>query len=86
MNDYKLEQDKQFFKTVNERSLQLKTNIEKDNIWIKEAGFLLRETKHHLILCSGWQIEGVHTEEQWCNVHKIPKTWIRKRKTLMIVN
>jgi hypothetical protein len=64
---------------------KLKTCIENDNVWIKESGFVLRETKHHLILCTGWQIRGDYTEEQWCNVHKIPKTWIRKRKILMEV-
>ena len=63
----------------------LKEKIEDQNLWIKEVGWLVRETKYHLILCTAWQVEDKYTQEQWLNVHKIPKTWIRKRETLKCV-
>jgi len=63
-------------------NLRLKEEIEKRDFIIKETGIVLRETKKYLILCSGWIPEDEFREEQFCNVHKIPKTWIRKRKTL----
>lgn len=49
---------------------------------IREAGWLIRETPRYLIIATSWKPEDENTDEQFCNLHKIPKTWIRKRKIL----
>ena len=60
--------------------------VERASEWmIKEAGWVIHEDKHNLIIATSYKPADEYTEEQYCNLHKIPKTWIRKRKTLMII-
>ena len=49
---------------------------------IREAGWLIRETKEHLIFATGYRPEDEWQDRQYVNLHRIPKTWVRKRKNL----
>ena len=51
---------------------------------IKEAGWLIKETKEYLVFATSWKPDDEFTEAQYCNLHKIPKTWIRYRKELKV--
>jgi len=49
--------------------------------WIvKNIGWVVKETKDYILL-AGKYSEG---SEEWGLVHKIPKTWIKTRKTIKI--
>lgn len=49
---------------------------------ICEAGWIVKETKEYICFASGWKPADPFTEEQFVNLHKVPKTWIRRRKAL----
>lgn len=51
---------------------------------IRECGWLIKETKEYVVFATGWKIEDENCHEKFCSMHKIPKTWIRKRKLLKI--
>jgi len=51
---------------------------------IRETGWVIKETKEYICLASTWKPEDEYTDEKFMNLHKIPKTWIRKRKTLKV--
>lgn len=56
-----------------------------DASWIvKECGWLIEETDKYIVFASGWKTADEYTSEQFVNLHKIPKTWIIKRKELKI--
>jgi len=49
--------------------------------WIvREVGWLLKDSKEMIVIASGWN----KYEDKFVNLHKIPKTWIRKRKILKV--
>lgn len=53
---------------------------------VKECGFILKEDKHHLFLVNrkaDTRYDGDGSLE-YGGLHKIPKTWIRKRKAISI--
>ena len=50
--------------------------------YIKTAGWLVEETKEHIVIAEDWKVGDDYTEEQFCNLHKIPKTWVKNRKNL----
>lgn len=50
---------------------------------VKEAGWLLRETKEYILIASGWKPKDDWIDDKFVNLHKIPKTWILKRKNLI---
>ena len=52
---------------------------------VRQAGFLVKETKKFLVFAGAWKPENKYDDEQFTDVHKIPKTWIRNRKTLTTV-
>lgn len=57
----------------------------KESDWyIRECGWLIEETKEHIVLAGSWKPEDEYTEEQFSLLKKIPKTWIRKRKEIKI--
>lgn len=51
---------------------------------IRSAGWLVEETDEYIIIALGWKPEDDFTCEQFVNLHKIPRTWIRKRKALKV--
>jgi len=51
---------------------------------IKESGYVVDETKEYICLASRYKSEDSNTEEQFGGLQKIPKTWIKKRKTIII--
>lgn len=63
---------------------ELEWFVEDADAWlVREAGWLISETKRYIIIATSYKPADEYTDEQFCNLHKIPKTWIRKRKTLM---
>lgn len=56
----------------------------KDDDWIiKQAAFLVKETKEYLLLVSKLNAHPDHEDEPMIRgLIKIPKTWIRKRVVL----
>lgn len=48
---------------------------------IKQAAFLLQETDEFILIASQYN-EQQETESRFSNLHKIPKTWIKKRVDL----
>lgn len=53
--------------------------------WIHECGWIVKETREYLVFASGYNPESEFSDEQFVNLHKIPKTWIRKRRTIKIL-
>lgn len=48
---------------------------------IKQSGFLLMETKEYILMASKYNPHS-QGDDMFFGLHKIPKTWIRKRKNL----
>ena len=63
---------------------ELKKCVLDSDIWTSTVGFLIRKTKKELIVCTTWQPESEVdlVEERFCNIHKIPMTWIRNYMVL----
>lgn len=51
---------------------------------IKSIGWVVEETPEYLVLALGYSDESPHGEDMFLDVHKIPKTWIRKRRVVKI--
>lgn len=49
---------------------------------IKQVGWILKETEEYILLTGQIKPDDYFTEEQYGHIQKIPKTWIRKRKTI----
>ena len=50
---------------------------------VRQAGFLVKETKKFVVFAGSWQPETKHSSAKFTNIHKIPKAWIRNRRNLM---
>lgn len=50
--------------------------------FVNHVGWVIRETKKYIVLAGSQVEKDGHGDEQWGNLQKIPKTWIRKRKIL----
>jgi len=46
---------------------------------IHETGFLIEENKRFILLAGGFKPADDWVDIKYVNLHKIPKTWIRKR-------
>ena len=54
---------------------------------IREGGWLLKETKHYLVIAANiGESLNDRTDNQFNGVSRIPKTWIRKRITLLTMD
>ncbi len=53
-----------------------------DDWVIKQSGFLIEENKKYIILASKYNPQE-YTENKFSEITKIPKTWIKKRKTII---
>jgi hypothetical protein len=51
---------------------------EEDQWLVKNVGWIIKETKEYLVLSSKYSEE----TKEFGLLHKIPKTWVRKRKEL----
>ena len=51
---------------------------------IKECGWVVEETKEFIVFATSWKPSDEWSEEKLGSLHKIPKTWIRKRKVLAL--
>lgn len=56
-----------------------------DDWIVRSGGWLIKETKEYILLALSWNPQNQYEENQFGNLHKIPKTWIKKRKTLMTI-
>jgi len=52
----------------------------KKNFIVRETGYVYDENDKYLVIASQYAPES----EQYGNITKIPKTWIRKRKTIKL--
>ena len=65
----------------------LDRNVMKDAVCdyeaiVRQSGFLIEETKKYIIVAGSWKPAHKYGDEEFSGIHKIPKTWIRNRKTL----
>lgn len=51
---------------------------------IKECGWIIKETDKYIVFATSYKPADEWSEEKFCSLHKIPKTWIRERKALKI--
>lgn len=59
---------------------------EGDDYYVRQTGFIIKETKRYLLLAGHYNITETGGEkfESLGQIIKIPKTWIRKRKEIKI--
>lgn len=57
-----------------------------DDYWVEEVGWILKETKEYILFCSkkSTTTNRVNNIVQYGNLLRVPKPWIRKRKTLKV--
>ena len=53
-----------------------------ENWQVVSIGWILKETKEYILLCSKKSMETEYTEAQYGSMFKIPTTWIRERRKL----
>jgi hypothetical protein len=54
------------------------------SIWIiKQTGWMIRETQKYFVIADKYNPQGEH-EDQYADLTKIPKTWILKKKRIVI--
>jgi hypothetical protein len=51
---------------------------------IKECGWLVEENKRQIVIGTALKEKTDYWDKQILNLHKIPKTWIKKRKILKV--
>jgi hypothetical protein len=58
---------------------ELKAVVEDVDLWCHTTGFLIKKTKKFLMICTTWQPDNSphRVVEKFCNIHKIPMSWIR---------
>jgi hypothetical protein len=58
---------------------ELKAVIDDVDMWTHTVGFLIKKTKREIIVCTTWQPKNEchRMEEKFCNIHKIPTSWVR---------
>jgi hypothetical protein len=63
---------------------ELKRVVEDTELWVHTVGFLVKRTQRELIVCTTWQPgnDAHRVQEKFCNLHKIPMTWIRNYRVL----
>ena len=59
-------------------------NVAEDWGYCKQVGWLIRESKTSIVVAGRLIPKTKFNEEQWGDLQKIPKTWIKKRKILKI--
>ena len=52
------------------------------NFYVIEAGFILEENEKYILFVNAINRQDTYKISQFRPLNKIPKTWIRKRKTL----
>ena len=58
--------------------------VKDDVAFCKNVGWILRETKTCIIIASMQAPKNAYQDQFWSHIHKIPKTWIKKRKELKV--
>ncbi len=49
---------------------------------VRHVGWILEENDKYILLAGSWTPQKGTSVDQFGNLHKVPKTWIRKRKIL----
>jgi len=58
---------------------------DQEGTWlVRECGFVLKETKKYIVLCSHYKVADSISGEQFGHLQKIIKSLIRKRKNIKI--
>jgi len=57
---------------------------DKTDWFIKECGWIIKETDKYICIAEGLKPENEFESMQFVNLHKIPKTWIKKRKLIKL--
>ena len=52
--------------------------------FVSEVGYIVKEDEHIIVLASRKQTISGQYEPQFGQLQKIPRTWVRKRKTIKI--
>ncbi len=55
---------------------------EEERYLVRECGWLIKEDKEFITLSTKFSDVTEHAEKMYCILHKIPRTWIRKRVDL----
>jgi hypothetical protein len=63
---------------------EIKEFCDNQEFIIKECGWLIEETKRHLVIGTALKEKTDYWSRQVLHLHKIPKTWIKKRKNIII--
>lgn len=58
--------------------------MDESKMIIKQAGWLIKETKEYICLAGAYKVEDENTSEQYNLLQKIPKPWIIKRKEIAL--
>ena len=58
--------------------------VKTTNWYVHQVGWLLEETDKYILLVDTYSPENLLEEELYNGVHKIPKTWIRKRRVIKL--
>lgn len=58
--------------------------IKDSKMVIKQAGWLIKETKQYICIAGAYKKEDENTSEQYNLLQKIPKPWIIKRKEIKL--
>jgi hypothetical protein len=64
---------------------QIKDFCDNHEFIIKECGWLVEETKRHIVIGTALKEGTEYWDEQTLNLHKIPKTWIKKRRIINVI-
>ena len=57
---------------------------ERDEWIVRELGWIVKETREYVLFAGRWMPPCSYSYEQFGNLQKIPKTWIRKRKVVNV--
>ena len=57
----------------------LKVWCENSGWIVKQVGWIIEETRKHIIIAGRLKPEDDFTSEQFGNLQRIPKTWVRKK-------
>lgn len=52
------------------------------DFFIRECGWVIEENKEYIAIATALKPENEFEDKQFLNLHKIPKTWIKKRVDL----
>ena len=55
------------------------------NFLVRQCGYLLEDTRRHLLLAGSWTPEDDWHEERFGDIVRIPRTWVRVKRVLLTI-